>query len=232
MPAPPPSSDPSGSVRSARLPVRQRLLVLAVLGTVGGAAFLPFLAAGSGKPVGELLAFPLGVAVISTIAAWLGLRAADAAGLPMPVLRRLDGGPPTPIAPRALITTGASCVLLGIVGMLTLRVIGAPALPGSAATRALSTLFAAGPLEIVLHLFAMSVVVWLSRRRWIGIVAAAAALVAFHVSGGAQSPELLAVIVVGNGLIGLVLGALYAAYGLEFAMLGHAIAHLITVLSG
>lgn len=232
MPVPLLSSGLSGSARSSRLPVRRRVLLLAVLGAAGGVAFLPFLAAGSGKPVRELLGFPVGVAVITTVAAWLGLRAADAAGLPMPLLRWLDGGPRIPVAPRALIGTTASCVLLGLVGTVTLRVIDAPALPGSPFARALSTLFAAGPLEIVLHLFVMSVVVWLSRRRWIGVAVSAAALVAFHLSSGTQSPTLLAVSLVGNGLSGLVLGTLYAAYGLELAMLGHAIAHLITVLTG
>lgn len=57
-------------------------------------------------------------------------------------------------------------------------------------------------------------------------------MVAFHLSSGTQSATLLAVSLVGNGLSGLVLGTLHAAYGLELAMLGHAIAHLITVLTG
>jgi hypothetical protein len=205
--------------------------VLAVLGALGGVTFLPFLAAGAGKPMQDLFAFPIGVTIIAALAAWPGLYAADAAGLPMPWLRRLDGARTPALASHALTITIALCILLGIVGVITLRLIDAPALPGGSAARALSTVFAAGPLEIVLHLFLMSVVVWLSRRRWVGILAAATALVAFHLSGGTPPPELLVATIVANGLLGLVLGVLYAAYGLELAMIGHAVAHLVIVLS-
>lgn len=49
----------------------------------------------------ELLAFPVLVTVIAAVAAWPGLRAADAAGLPMPWLGRLDGGPASSIPARS-----------------------------------------------------------------------------------------------------------------------------------
>ena len=38
--------------------------------------------------------------------------------------------------------------------------------------------------------------------------------------------------IAGNSAIGAVLGWLHAAYGFEYAMLCHAIAHLIVVLAG
>jgi hypothetical protein len=87
----------------------------------------------------------------------------------------------------------------------------------------------------VLHLGAMSMVVWLARgRRWPGVVVSAALLVAFHLTGGglAQPGRVIAITVLGNGAIGLVLGWIYAAYGFECVMLGHAVAHLITVVGG
>jgi len=86
--------------------------------------------------------------------------------------------------------------------------------------------------SVVLHLGAMSTVVWLARgRRAPGIVVAATLLVVFHLAGGGldQPGRLIALIVVANGAIGLVLGWIYAAYGFELVMLGHAVAHVITV---
>ncbi len=104
----------------------------------------------------------------------------------MPFLRRLDGDVKQPIPRGAFPITLALSVGLGILGIAALRLAHAPALPGGAFVRALSAVFAAGPLEIALHLGLMSVVVWLARgRRWVGIFAAALALVLFHLTGGA-----------------------------------------------
>jgi hypothetical protein len=213
-----------------RIGVRRRLALMVAVSAAGGLAFLPFLAAGSGKATHELLGFPVAVMLIAGLAAWPGLRAADAAGLPMPLLRRLDGGPRSGLGWQAVAVTLSSCALLGIAGAVVLRVVDAPALPGDTSARALSTVFAAGPLEIVLHLCVMSVTVWMSRRRWVGIVVAALALVAFHLTGGPAPTALLVATIAANGAIGLVLGILYAAYGFELVMLGHATAHLLTLL--
>ena len=79
----------------------------------------------------------------------------------------------------------------------------------------------------------MSIVVWLARgRRTIGVSAAAACLVGFHLTGGAlaQPWRIITISVVGNGTIGLALGWIYAAYGFECVVLGHAVAHLIAVV--
>jgi hypothetical protein len=76
----------------------------------------------------------------------------------------------------------------------------------------------------------MSIAVWLLRRRWVGILMATFALVAFHLTGGSMPAGLLVATIVGNGSIGLVLGIVYAAYGFELVMLGHAVAHLLTLL--
>ena len=90
-------------------------------------------------------------------------------------------------------------------------------------------MFAAGPLEIVLQLLLMSVVVRLWRRRWLGILIAAAALLRSTSATHVVSATLLVAMIVGNGLIGLAIGIIYAVYGVEFAMLGHAVAHRRTV---
>ncbi|HTK50862.1 MAG TPA: hypothetical protein VL308_03175 [Gemmatimonadaceae bacterium] len=216
----------------SRLPIRGRMLAMGVLAAVGGVTFLPFLAAGNGQPIARLIPFALVVTLVATLAAWPGLRCADATGLPMPLLRRLDGPSAGPIPRRAIGVTLVSSVGLGLLGLLALHLVDAPPVPGSVAVRALSAIFAAGPLEIVLHLGAMSTVVWLARgRRAPGIVVAATLLVVFHLAGGGldQPGRLIALIVVANGAIGLVLGWIYAAYGFELVMLGHAVAHVITV---
>jgi hypothetical protein len=61
-------------------------------------------------------------------------------------------------------------------------------------------------------------------------VLAALALVALHVADGATAVPLLIAAIVANGSIGLVLGLIYAAYGFELVMLGHAVTHLLTLL--
>lgn len=214
-------------------PIRGRLIFFGLAGALGALTFLPFLSAGTGLPAEKLIAFPIVVTVAATIAAWVGLRCADSAGLPMPYLRRLDGGAKEAARPSAFLVTLVSCGLLGVMGIVALRTTGAPALPGDVGARALSTFFAAGPLETVIHLFIMSVAVWVSRRRWVGIASGALALVLFHLGDASSAPPtLVAAMVVGNGLVGVVLGTLYSAYGFEFAMLGHGVAHLITLMLG
>ena len=219
----------------ARFPIGGRLIVLAGISAIGGVMFIPFLAAGSGQPMPQLIGFAAIVTLIATLVAWPGLRCADAVSLPMPYLRGLDGGDEEGIGRRAVAVTVALSVGLGVLAIIALRMVNAPPLPGSTLARALSTFFAAGPLEIVLHLGVMSVVVWLARgRRWPGILAAALALVLFHLSGGgaAETPPLVIASVIGNGAMGLALGWVYAAYGFEMVMLGHAVAHLIVVVAG
>jgi hypothetical protein len=206
-------------------------MVLAAISGGGGLAFLPFLSASSGKPITGLIGFAVVVLAVCTLAAWIGLRCADAAQLPMPYLGRLDGRGGGKVPRAALPVTLLVAVPLGALAVLALRVSDAPALPGGTMARALSALFAAGPLEIVLHLLIMSAVVRVARQRWVGIVGAALALVLFHLSDATtMPPAAIAAAVIGNGSIGVALGWLYAAYGFEFVMIGHAVAHLIAVL--
>jgi hypothetical protein len=219
----------------SRLSIRGRLITMASLSAIGGVTFLPFLAAGNNQPVASLTPFALVVTLVATLAAWPDLRCADATNLPMPLLRRLDGVSTGTVSRRAVLVTLGYAVGLGFLGLAGLQLVQAPALPGGPAVRALSVLFAAGPLEVVLHLGAMSIVVWLARgRRWPGVLISAALLVGFHLTGGglAQPLRIVVISVLGNGAIGLVLGWIYAAYGFECVMLGHAFAHLITVLGG
>jgi len=104
-------------------------------------------------------------------------------------------------------------------------------MPGSLPSRLGSVLFAAGNLEIILHLFIMSLAVWLARGRiWVGIAAATFFYIGFHSAGAfGQSAPLLACTILLNGSFGVLLGIFYARYGYEYLMLSHAIAHGLAV---
>ena len=96
-----------------RLPIRGQLLAMGMLAAIGGVTFLPFLAAGNRQPIAQLIPFAIVVTLVATIAAWPGLRCADATGLPMPLLRRLDGSSAGQIPRSAIGVTLASSIGLG-----------------------------------------------------------------------------------------------------------------------
>jgi hypothetical protein len=101
--------------------------------------------------------------------------------------------------------------------------------------------------ELLMRLFMVSLLAWLFGRALRGtagrqaavILAVAAAAVLFglgHLPALAALTEptaaLLARTLILNGIAGIVFGYLYARYGLESAMLGHATAHLILQIPG
>ena len=67
------------------------------------------------------------VTLLATLAAWPGLGCADAVGLPMPDLRRLDGAAPAMIPLRALIVSAAWGAVLGLGAATALRSVDAVA---------------------------------------------------------------------------------------------------------
>ncbi|MEP7001420.1 MAG: hypothetical protein ABI969_13130 [bacterium] len=218
---------------SAPLPIRRRMIVLAAVAAAGAVLFLPLLSAGSHQPVTAVAGFALVLTVVATLAAWPGLRCADVVGLPMPYLRRLDGVDQA-IPPRALMVSAAWGIALGASGAIALRVIHAPAFPGSLLARILSVVCVAGTLEVVLHLGIMSIVTWLARgRRWLGVVAATVVFVLLQSTGGALDHPIAVILIssIANVATGLVVGWLYASYGLEFAAICRALAYLIPVLA-
>lgn len=212
--------------------IRGRFILFSALSVLGAVTFLPsILASSNPQPTATQLAlFVLIVSVICIPAAWFGLRLSDAVQLPMPLLRRLDSQSETPRA-NGTIPSLLCAILVAAGGIFVLRYFHQPNLGGSLLSRAASTLFAAGNLEIVVHLFIMSLVVWLARGRiWVGIWVSALFFLAFHISGSlGQSASLLAASIVVNGVFGLLMGLLYARYGYEYVMLGHAVGHLLAV---
>lgn len=96
--------------------------------------------------------------------------------------------------------------------------------------------------EIVFRLLMLSFVAWVLARFmrrepaiWIAIVVAALAFGAVHlprwIAGGA-SPFVLAAVIVVNGLISIVLGRVYVAWGVEAAMLSHFAGDVIVHIVG
>jgi hypothetical protein len=219
---------------SIRLPVQRRLLVLAACALASAALFLRMLASGTQQPVRELAGFAVVVATIATLIAWPGLRCADRVGLPMPYLRRLDGGPPLSLSKNTIAVSLAAGAGLGLASAVALRLADAPQFPGTVVARALSTACVAVPLEMVLHLGVMSIVVWMTGgRRWPGIVIALLALVALQSTGGAldHAPAVVVISTIANAATGLMLGWIYATYGFECVVLARAGTYLVVVLA-
>lgn len=212
--------------------MRKRWQLLTLLSVLGILTYVPALGA-MGVPI--TLVFVASFTALGTLvcalAVWLGLRWADRADLPMPLLRTLDAAAATRSLDRwaaALAIGGGTILALAAAGAV--QALDLVNMPGSLGARLLSTLFAAISLEVVLHLAIMSGVVAWTRSRWTGIAVSTLAFLLFHVAGAtSQPPGILAVSVLLNGASGLFFGWMYARYGFECLILAHAVAHALAV---
>ena len=206
-----------------------RFLCFSGISVLGAISFLPYGMPSSSSFAQQLL-FVIVVSAVCMLAAWFGLRLADATHLPMPFLRRLDLQS-EPSRGGGLIPAIVCGVVFAAGAIYVLRYFRVQNMPGSLPSRLGSVLFAAGNLEIILHLFIMSLAVWLARGRiWVGIAAATFFYIGFHSAGAfGQSAPLLACTILLNGSFGVLLGIFYARYGYEYLMLSHAIAHGLAV---
>jgi hypothetical protein len=148
----------------------------------------------------------------------------------MPHLRRLDQ-PSAPVGKNGVLPAIAFGSLFAVGAISVLHYFHQPNLAGPPWSRIASVFFAAGSLEIVVHLLIMGMAVWLARgRTWVGILVATLFFVAFHAAGLAgQSAALVTSSVLLNGIFGLGLGMFYARYGFESVLLCHAVGHLLAV---
>ena len=224
---------PTTVLAAATPPVRRRLMVLTAASLLGAVLYLPFLSASDGRATSALWPFVVGATVASGLAAWMGLRIADIVNLPMPLLRAFEVREDARFSTGGLAVAAAAGLAFGLAGVAALRLTGAPRLPGGLLVRILTTPFAAITLEVVLHLFFMSAVVWLARRRvWVGVLASGILLAAFHLAGSTLAPAVQVASVLANGGAGVLFGWLYSRYGFEYAVIAHAIAHLCTLSLG
>ena len=185
-------------------------------------------------------AFPppiLGVAIaIAAIglfaAAGLYLGAKNGLGSSIPTLRRI----------------GLSLLIGAATGALLLAIL--PAVGLAARTkmdaavplwqRVVMSFNAAVLEEIIFRLFIVSLVVWLLARVmrlntaiWIGIVIAALAFGAVHLPRWITfGPTAMVAVVFVNGVGGIVLGRVYAKWGIEAAMITHFAADLVVHVAG
>jgi len=217
---------------SAQRRILSRFLVLSSLGVLGAIFFVPsIIASANPRPTtAQLFWFVFTISVVCIAAAWFGLRFADAANLPMPYLRRLDQASVAECR-RGIVPAALIGVFFGICTILILRYFHVPNLRGSLLSRVAIVFFAAGSLELVVHLLIMSMAVRIFRGRiWAGIVVAAIVFVGFHATGLAgQSVALIMASILVNGTFGLALGLCYAKYGFEYVVLCHATAHILAV---
>jgi len=214
------------------LPRARRFVVLGGLAALGAALFVPFLQAGAPTPLSGAVAgaFVLAATAVSAVATWVGLGWGDRAALPMPLLRALEARTPLEISRSALSRALVSGAVLGLAGLMMLRLLHIPTGGGSLTVRIGSALFAAITLESVLHLAVMSGVVRATGRVNLGILVAALVYVGFHLATlGGQPTAVVAVATVGHGLGGLLFGWLYARDGYEYLVLAHLVAHATTV---
>ena len=209
-----------------------RFILLSSLGVLGAVSFVPSIIASTDPhpPVAQLSLFVVAVSVVCIVSSWFGLRFADATHLPLPYLRRLDLHS-EPEGRNGILPASAFGCLFAVSAIFVLHYFHQLNLAGPLWSRIASVFFAAGSLEIVVHLLIMSMVIRLVRGRiWVGILVAAFFFVAFHVMGVAgQSAALVAASVLLNGVFGLGLGLLYARYGFESVLLCHAVGHILAV---
>jgi len=175
--------------------------------------------------------FFFGSAVLAGFCSWAGLRLADRAELPMPLLRAWEEGASTPndalrqiLVPAIFGGLAAGLLIASIVHLLPI-----PLNPGTLTIRLLTVFFAAIVTEIAVHLFAMSGFLLLFHKRWLAILFSSALFVLIFHSGPIGSPWMTALIIFANFSFGTLTGWLYARYGFECAVLTHGVAHLIAL---
>lgn len=213
--------------------IRTRFRFLGVLSIAGAVLYLPFAryAMPGGLSFSAAAAFVLASSVVSLAAIWYGLRTADATGLPMPVLRTLESGErPRRPSVAAVASTTVAGLLVAATAVFTQRALGMPNPPAPAWAKILSVLFAAVTLETVLHLFGMGVLMRISRRAWVAVLGSGLLLGVFHLTGAASLDRAAIVIACVNAAAGVLFGWLYWAFGFEYLIVGHAVAHVIAVL--
>lgn len=181
--------------------------------------------------------------VLFAVAVFVGLRAADAVGLPVPLTGAIaarSGVRQAFVALRpvsaALIGAGVGAALILLEVVVFQPLVGAP-LQGAVAPSRLQGLLASfyGGIgeELLTRLFLVSAIAWLLRGRavWLAIALAAVIFGAGHLPTAASlstlTPLIVTRIVVLNAFGGIVFGWLYWRRGLEAAMIAHFSADIV-----
>lgn len=192
-------------------------------------------------------------AVLTALAVWGGVALTPAVGFRAPVFAAAVTRRPIGDAFRAQLKPG---LIAGVVGGVALFAAGrqAPAALAEVSKRFTPpiharVLYGGITEEILLRWGLMTVVVWLAwrlvqRRQgaprtawiWLGIIVSALLFGAGHlpaaaVLAGKLTGEVVLFVVGVNTAFGVLFGSLFWRYGLEAAMLAHAIAHVVNYLA-
>jgi hypothetical protein len=193
-------------------------------------------------------------AVMIALAVWAGVALSKPLGLGAPAIEAALAGSGAwaalkrQLLPAALVglCMGALLVLLGRVAPAQLQALGqAVDIPVAA-----KVLYGGITEEVLLRWGVMTVLVWLPWRLlrkkagppssgWIAgaILAAAVLFGALHLPaalamGAHLSAPVVAYILAGNAVPGILFGLLYWRYGIEAAMMAHALAHIVGIAAG
>ena len=192
--------------------------------------------------------------LLLALAVFIGCHCAPRVGLAAPMFAALlEGGDWRPVWRRQWLP-GVAGGALGAGLLLALPALAPPELLTQAATRempALARLLYGGITEeLLLRWGMMSLMVWglwrvLQRRSskphpalfWAAIVLSALLFGLGHLPAakamlGLLAPEVIAYVLLGNLVFGLLAGWLFWRHGLEAAMLAHALAHGLAMLAG
>jgi hypothetical protein len=213
------------------MPIRKRLWALTLAGGVSGLFFVPYVLAARPdiNPSYVWLGLPLGSLVVSALCGWAGLKLADIAGLAMPYLRSWDSGQKGDRHERGWLVrvSVAAGGIFGLAGAIAFHVMEIPPHPGNLTLRLSTFPFAAVVPEIVAHLFVMSGLVLVMKRTWVPILLSGLVFtLGFHAGRIVIGP--VPGFVWGfDYLFGVLTGWIYSRYGIEGAMLTHAVTSAI-----
>lgn len=236
--------------------------LLLALGLFGAVAVMPYAFAMGGSLLEQvdmprrrlMLLSLIQPAVLLVIATGLGLLAAEAVGLELPVFSALVAG--ESFLP-ALVTLLAPALIVGLMAaLLTLGlelVVFRPRMPvalrnaggqTSVPQRILASFYGGISEELLMRLFLLSGIVWLLSRLnagettslmfWSAIVLAALLFGMGHLPATARITPLTPLVVLRglllNGIVGVAAGFLFWRYGLEAAMIAHFVGDIVLVV--
>lgn len=215
--------------------IRKRVSLLSFLSGISALAYIPFIQASLSDELFDRsiwLYFPLANILVVGLASLVSIPLADKLKIPMPQLRSFEGieaEPSTPI--KSLAATILWSVPFSIIILQISTQIGLPENPGSLFVKLLTTPFAAINLQVVVLLLLVTLVYYVIRSRLFAALLGGVALSAIHLVSADVSDSTIFYQAIFNGGMGAIFAWIYLRHGFEFAVLGHALAHIIIMLS-